>query len=166
MDKNLIVVFLVAVALLAVGLYLWQPLEVDNGDTSGTDDGTTTTLNLTTKEAFEAYLASSDEMFIVMDLRSTDNSTIRNNIMQCGIDVAGSVALGGINKTIMAIEEDSCFVYNGTKTVEYCLSLITDTPTFYIATNSETQYSEKMVTVNIGATYNLYDCHISGTIQN
>lgn len=166
MDKNLIVVFLVVIALLAVGLYFWQPPAVadnSNGD-SGTDGGTTS--NLTAKQAFEAYLASSNEMFIVMDLRGTDNSTIRNNIMQCGVDVAGSVALGGKNKTIMAIEEDSCFVYNNTKTVEYCLSLITDTPTFYIATNTETEYSEKMVTVDIGATYNLYDCHITGTFQN
>lgn len=166
MDKNLIVVFLVVIALLAVGFYFWKPPAVDNDTTSGTDGGTTTTSNLTAKEAFEAYLASSNEMFIVMDLRGTDNSTIRNNIMQCGVDVAGSVALGGKNKTIIAIEEDSCFVYNGTKTVEYCLSLITDTPTFYIATNKETEYSEKMVTVDIGATYNLYDCHITGTFQN
>ncbi|MFA5411755.1 MAG: hypothetical protein WC350_00175 [Candidatus Micrarchaeia archaeon] len=64
---------------------------------------------------FSETLASSSELYLVMDLRGAREDAVRSNIMQCAVDIAYSTAIGGINKSFYSLDSECIRTYdNGT----------------------------------------------------
>ncbi len=57
-------------------------------------------------EDFAENLASASHIYIMMDLRGAPSGKARTNIMQCGVDLASSTAIGGIPKTFYSIDSE------------------------------------------------------------
>ena len=84
-----------------------------------------------TMDEYLSKLSKADSVSIVMDLRTVDDPGVRAKILQCGVDFAGSVPLGGKQVYIYALDENgTCIVsypdeeHNGTlvyKSVDECL---------------------------------------------
>jgi len=121
-------------------------------------------------EDFADNLASSSEMYVVMDLRGASENSIRRNIMQCAVDISYSTAIGNIDKRIFSLDSECITTLeDGTaKTVPLseCLSEIgsaRDAPgksIVYIRKYNETRIFENELVVGIGENYVQFDCNI------
>ncbi|MDD5023104.1 MAG: hypothetical protein PHU63_02970 [Candidatus ainarchaeum sp.] len=116
--------------------------------------------NTNFEQLFLQNLYSSDIVYIVMDTRNMNNQNIKEGVMQCGVDFAGSQALAGKEILSMALEEETCWFQNKT-TIEECAALYEKGPTLYITSNSKTGYSEKTFIVNIDENYVIGSCNIA-----
>ena len=115
-----------------------------------------------TQDEFKTVFASTNDVYIVMDVRNAVNSTDRSSILQCGVDFAASNGMGGKNVTPLSFASDGCVTPNGYDTVENCLSMLNDGVTIYVAsgTNPPKYYTNGMV-VNVGTNYTQGVCGIN-----
>ncbi|MFH2106232.1 MAG: hypothetical protein ABII22_03150 [Candidatus Micrarchaeota archaeon] len=112
-------------------------------------------------DVFAETLSASDTVFLVQDIRGAVEPA-RTNIMQCGVDFAGSPRFVDKKLVIFAFEGNDCYFLEGIGTVDNCLSQIKDFPMIHIKQGNMTQnvfYKTKAV-VNVGAEYNKNDCSI------
>ncbi len=116
-------------------------------------------------ENFTSNLENSNVIYIVMDLKSED-PVIRNNIMQCGIDISSSVSTGFYEKKVFAFEDDVCTRKEGIVSVEECIEEINQGKgvIFWIK-EGETLIFEKTIIVGIGEYYQPGGCSIDNSDQ-
>ncbi|MEM4272341.1 MAG: hypothetical protein QXH30_02030, partial [Candidatus Bilamarchaeaceae archaeon] len=108
METKTMVVGAVALAAIALAAYILisQPAEAppQHGNYSNPLGGQNISL-----EEFAAVLMQAETICLVEDLRGLEKYPIsRNNIMQCGVDFAGSEGLAGKELNIYILEENSC----------------------------------------------------------
>jgi hypothetical protein len=119
---------------------------------------------------FSSNLASSQEMYIVMDLRGAGEDDVRSNIMQCAVDISYSTAVGGISKRFYSLDSECIRTYdNGTtytNPLGVCLDEIGEardvqgTSIIYIRKNNETKIFWNELVVGMGADYTENGCNI------
>ncbi|MBD3390218.1 hypothetical protein GF415_04685 [Candidatus Micrarchaeota archaeon] len=120
-----------------------------------------------TLQDFASNLLSSDKVYIVEDLRGLGAYPIsKNNIMQCGVDFAGSEGIVGKEMKIYVLEEDSCSHSSGNSTLEACYSEIlaasndTSSAVIWIEKGSIPEFYERGLLVRVNETYMQGDCSI------
>lgn len=112
-------------------------------------------------QKFLAVLQNSSKLYIIQDLRGADDA-VRRNIMQCGVDLAGSQGVAALNKTITiyALEDSKCTTLEGVKTLTEC-SNTGDGVTFYVSKGNQSSFYEKKLSIGIGADYTAKSCNIN-----
>lgn len=107
METKTTVFAVIAVIAILLGAYILlapQPAPPAPGDYPNPLKGESASM-----EAFANYLISSNTVYLVEDLRGLERYPIsRNNIMQCGVDFAGSEGLAGKELDIYILEEETC----------------------------------------------------------
>lgn len=75
-----------------------------------------------TPEQFQQNLGNAHDVAVVMDLSYTARGNASDKLMQCGVDLAQSLALVGKNVTPYAIDPDgkTCYTGNRTTTADLC----------------------------------------------
>ncbi|MCK4319340.1 hypothetical protein KAW38_02090 [Candidatus Micrarchaeota archaeon] len=116
-------------------------------------------------ENFTTNLENSNVIYIVMDLKSED-PVVRNNIMQCGIDLSASVSTGFYEKKVFALEDDACTRKDGIVSVQECIEEINqgEGVIFWIK-EGETLVFEKTIVVGISEYYQPGGCSIDKSDQ-
>ncbi len=80
----------------------------------------------TTKEEFATHLLSAQKVYLIEDLRNLSGYPMsKNNIMQCGVDYAGSPGLVGKTFTIFAFDDgEVCNTADGVMPISECYKLL------------------------------------------
>ncbi|MEW6529009.1 MAG: hypothetical protein AB1391_03915 [Candidatus Micrarchaeota archaeon] len=96
-------------------------------------------------------LSAANKVFILMDLRNCSNDflDLRNVIMQCGIDLAGSVALAPKNVSAFAIEDNVCISEKGNLTINECEKIFSSGVLFHIKRNNSTNFYKNKIIIGI-----------------
>ena len=78
-----------------------------------------------TQKEFLSALMNSSNVFVIEDLRNASTSS-KQNIMQCGTDLAGSIntaasslGLPEKNVSVMVLDQDSCITADASKSISY-----------------------------------------------
>lgn len=127
-------------------------------------------------EDFSENVASSAQIYIVMDLRGTTEGRERTNIMQCGVDLASSTAIGGIPKSFYSMDSECITTLDDGTTLtvplRQCLDEIDaarDAPgkaIFYIRKANETLIFENELVVGMGSEYGEMGCSINAEVTS
>ena len=147
----------VAVGLLGVLVLVFAYYFLNLSDTSF-QPGTQVDL-----KTFKDTFAAANNVYILMDVRHVQNSSTRQNILQCGIDFAGSSGMGGKNVTYFSIDEsEGCVSSNGKgkQSDSYCFSELKNGITIYIHEGTVSSYHTNGIVVSIGPEYRLGACGI------
>ena len=111
-------------------------------------------------------LQDASTLSIVMDLRGAPDNQTRVKIMQCGVDFASSVPLGGKNITIYSMDDTTCIVSYPNESMQqydtkgkdnYCLKEMytTDMTIFiHVGSKSETNYFRDKLLISMAPDYN------------
>jgi hypothetical protein len=112
-------------------------------------------------ETFKNIFLDAQNVYIVMDIRGASDDIVSNNILQCGVDFAGSTGMGGKAVTPLSISNDGCVYPEGFLTTEDCFSMVKDGTTVYVreGAGGAKYYSNGMV-VYVGSDYALGTCSI------
>jgi hypothetical protein len=109
---------------------------------------------------FKDLFSSADRIFILMDTRGVVDVPTKRNILQCGVDFAGSTGMVEKNVTYLAVDDGNCTARDGIHETSYCFSQLDDGMTIHIGEGSETRlYSNGMV-VGVGPNYIIGTCGI------
>lgn len=106
---------------------------------------------------------SAELVYIVMDVRDIEDDLLRKNILQCGVDFAGSSGLAPKNVTYYSIGDAGCVTVDGSKTPEYCFSEIRKGMAIYVHGGSTYAYYSNGISVGVGTDYQLGTCGIHRT---
>ena len=113
------------------------------------------------QEEFKEAFDSSDLVYIVMDVRSVEDNETSRNILQCGVDFAGSSGMGGKSVNYFSIsEEEGCIAPDGSHEESYCFSQLKNGITLYVREGGETTFHSNGMVVGIGPEYALGTCGI------
>lgn len=119
---------------------------------------------------FSQTLASSSELYLVMDLRGASEDAVRSNIMQCAVDISYSTAIGGISKRFYSLDSE-CIRTNDSGTtytvpLAGCLDEISAArdvqgkSIIYIRKYNGTKVFWNELVVGMGANYTENGCNI------
>ncbi len=113
-------------------------------------------------DTFKNAFDSASNIFIVMDVRGVTDSTVSNNILQCGVDFAGSSGMGGKAVTPISFGSDGCVAPDGKRDPQDCFNMLKNGITIYVkqGQGGVAYYSNGMV-VTVGSNYTLGACAIS-----
>jgi hypothetical protein len=118
------------------------------------------------KETFINLLSDADKVYIVMDIIGVDDDYTRRNILQCGIDFAGSMGLANRDVTYVSMSDSGCTVaslsgLNETTTVKNCIDMVNrDGISLYVLEGNETKYYTRAAMVGVGDLYVLGTCNV------
>ncbi len=111
-------------------------------------------------ETFLQLFEEADMIYIFMDVRGVADDDVRRNILQCGVDFAGSSGMGPKDVTYFSIGEQGCVTPEGAKSDEYCFSQLTNGITIYVQKGETTSYYSNGVVVGVGKDYPIGTCGI------
>ncbi len=103
---------------------------------------------------------SAQYVYIVMDVRGIDDDLLRKNILQCGVDFAGSSGLAPKNVTYYSLGDAGCVTVDGSKSAEYCFSQVRNGMAIYVHDGNTTSYYSNGITVGVDTSYQLGTCGI------
>lgn len=153
--KSVITIILVIGAIGFAYLFFFSPLTPPSTLSYEEGDKTNSTL-------FASNLQLSSSLFIVTDLRgSTQNQ--RSNIMQCGIDFAGSAGVAGKNITVYSIEGSECISSEGKYTVNQCIEKSKSGISIFIKSGLNSVFYKNKIVVGISEKYSPKECNIIST---
>jgi len=112
------------------------------------------------KGVFLESLAASQNVYIIMDLQSVFNETVKNNVMQCGVDFAGSEGLVNKNITTFALDAGNCTRMEGQTSIASCLDESKAGVTIVVQNLMNTTYYKNKVVVRVGPVYTKGTCNI------
>lgn len=118
-------------------------------------------------ETFSAILSDADPIYIVMDVRDTSSELTKRNILQCGVDFAGSAGLVERNVIYMSIDKNGCTVaslggLNQSMGVESCIEMLNSNGiSLYIHEGEGTEYYTRAALIGVGENYALGTCSIN-----
>ncbi|HSB47008.1 MAG TPA: hypothetical protein VLD37_03270 [Candidatus Bilamarchaeum sp.] len=149
MLKNLALAGLIIVAIVLAYYFL------SNSDTSFVPG------SAVDAETFKAEFEKAPRVFIVMDIRGVSDPVISNNILQCGVDFAGSSGMGPKNATYISVDGSGCVAPDGKHETRECFSWLRSGLTIYIKQgDSGAKYYSNGLVVNLGKEYTLGTCGI------
>ena len=152
MDKMiLLVIALIALAGIYLGYQYFS--SVDTNISFGSE------VNVAT---FNSILTNASNVYIVMDLRNVTDQKVRRNVMQCGVDLAGSMGLAAKNLTLYSFDSDvGCIGIGQTYSVGYCISDMKNGIKLYIMEGNESKFYTDGMKVGIGSNYTSGSCSVS-----
>ena len=113
-------------------------------------------------ETFATILADSSNVYIVMDVRGVDEQVRRKNILQCGVDFAGSPGLVGKNLTIFSLDDDQgCIGMDRNHPFEYCFSQMENGIALYVEEGNVTKFYTNALKVGMGESYEVGACSVN-----
>ena len=115
-------------------------------------------------DTFKTNFNSASNIFIVMDVRGVSDSVVSNNILQCGVDFAGSSGMGGKSVTPLSFGNGGCVAPDGQRDPSVCFGMLKNGLTIYVkqGPGGVAYYSNGMV-VTVGGNYTLGKCSIKAT---
>jgi len=146
---KIVVVILLAICALALAYYFLGPKSARFDTGSEVDQGT-----------FSDLFQGAKTVYILMDVRGVRNSTTSRNILQCGVDFAGSSGMGGKQATYRSIGDDGCVDSDGKHPDEYCFSSLSNGMTIYVHEGETTSFHTNGMVVGVGSNYSLGNCGI------
>lgn len=112
-------------------------------------------------ETFKDLFSSAQNVYILMDVRGVSDGVTSNNILQCGVDFAGSSGMGGKNVTPLSVSEsEGCIAPDGSHPLGYCFSELKKGITIYIHPGSTSAYYANGLVVGVDANYTAGTCGI------
>lgn len=113
-------------------------------------------------ETFKGIFDSASNVFIVMDVRGVKDTKVSDNILQCGVDFAGSSGMGGKSVTPLSLADDGCTAPDGKRDPSDCFSMLKSGLTIYVkqGPGGASYYSNGMV-VTVGSNYTMGSCAIT-----
>lgn len=112
-------------------------------------------------ETFKNNFEAASRIFIVMDIRGVTESALSNNILQCGVDFAGSSGMGPKNATYVSVDDDGCVAPDGRHETKECFGWLRNGQTIYIKQgDAGAKYYSNGMVVNVGRNYTLGTCGI------
>jgi len=110
---------------------------------------------------FSSILMDAKNVFIVMDVRSFSNYSVKQNILQCGVDFAGSEGLAGKNLTFYSLDTgQSCVGMNGNLSISQCLKEMANGLTIFVQEGNGTKFYSNAMVVGVGSVYPANGCNI------
>lgn len=91
------------------------------------------------REEFLRELSGAGSVFIISDLRGAPDSA-KYGLMQCGVDLAGSVALAPKNVSYFVISGQDCIMLKANASIPYCEQLSKNGTTLYIKYGTATRF--------------------------
>jgi hypothetical protein len=161
MDKRSFVVIILGIAAIALSYYVYMNQGFLQKDVKDVLIAGRQELN---SSKFAEDFLKHECTAIVMDIRGIDDP-YRRNILQCGVDLAGSQGLAGMKMQVMGFDEKGCVDENGSKPVQECMqALRKDCYIFYITKgqNKSTVY-EGLLVIEEGDVY--FPCKISYSVS-
>jgi len=155
--KNATVIVIVLLVALAVYVTLYNPPEPVVFDKGSEING----------ETFIQLFGDASKIYIVMDLKDSSSNLVSTNILQCGVDFAGSMALAGKNVTYISMDEKECYVGDivnggsGGYTTAECIRMLDNGITFYIHEGDTTKYYTKAADIGVNQYYMIGTCAIT-----
>jgi hypothetical protein len=113
-------------------------------------------------ETFNSILGDAESVHIVMDVRDVEDQQIKTNILQCGVDFAGSFGLVGKNLSIYSFDnEQGCIGMGENYPLSYCIQKMEEQGVVLLIEggNSTTFYSNAMK-VGVGNNYTVGTCSV------
>jgi hypothetical protein len=143
-------VILLAVFVLAMAWYFFNSSAITFVPGPGVDAAT-----------FKDIFSNASRVHIVMDTRGVNDVNTSTNILQCGVDFAGSSGMGGKNVTHMALSNDSCVADDGDHTAEYCISELKNGVVINVKVGpGVADYYTNGMVVTVGSNYTVGTCGI------
>lgn len=112
------------------------------------------------KETFLELFDSAGRVIVVMDVRGVSDDITRRNILQCGVDFAGSSGLAPKNATYFSFGDVGCVTPDGETTDQHCMEEMKDAFVIYVHEGGATTYHSRGVMVGVSAQYDLGTCGI------
>lgn len=118
------------------------------------------------EETFVSLLSDADKVHVVMDVRGIENDNVRRNVLQCGIDFAGSMGLANRNVNYVSMSDRGCTIaslsgLNKTTSVNECIDIINeDGISLYVLEGNETKYYTRAAMIGVGKLYVLGTCNV------
>ncbi len=97
---------------------------------------------------FVEDLSSAKKVYIIADLRNAAEDA-RYSIMQCGIDLAGSIALAPKNVSYFVIESNNCLSDSANMSASYCEELSKSGVAFYIRYGNATAFYKNRIEIGL-----------------
>ncbi|MEM2908806.1 MAG: hypothetical protein QW590_02545 [Candidatus Bilamarchaeaceae archaeon] len=122
-------------------------------------------------ETFSAIISDADQVYIVMDVREVSNELTKRNILQCGVDFAGSAGLIGRNVTYVSLDNHGCTVaslegLNQSRSTGDCIEMLnSDGVSLYIHEGTETEYYTRAAIIGVSDTYVLGTCSVNRKVR-
>lgn len=113
-----------------------------------------------TPEEFGSIFQNSSKVVILMDVRSVTDDASRSNILQCGVDFAGSSGFGGKNVSYRSIDDSECVTDLGRFDRSFCFSDLSSSLTIYIQSGNDTSFYSNGMVVGVGKSYPVGLCSI------
>ncbi|MBI5223080.1 hypothetical protein HY990_01530 [Candidatus Micrarchaeota archaeon] len=111
-------------------------------------------------DTFKEIFRTSKDIVILMDVRSVSDDQLRRNILQCGVDFAGSSGFADKNVTYLSASDDGCISPSGSHPSSFCYDSLTDVLTIDIVSGSSTHYYANGMVVGVNGNYTLSSCSI------
>lgn len=113
-----------------------------------------------TEEQFKEIFANATDVYIVMDVRGVQNEFTNHNILQCGVDFAGSSGLGGKTTTYFSMDEENCVAPDGMHEHSWCFEQLQNGLTIYVTEGEYTSLHTNGMIVGVGPEYSTGTCGI------
>lgn len=112
-------------------------------------------------ETFSSILSDAERVYIVMDVRDVDDHKIKTNILQCGVDFAGSQGLVGKNLTIYSFDsEQGCVGIDQNYPLSYCIKSAENGIALFIEEGNTSKFYTNAMKVGVGNNYTSGACSI------
>jgi hypothetical protein len=142
-------VILLALLVLVMAWYLFHSQATTFVPGSGVD-----------AQTFKDIFANASRVYIVMDVRGVTDANISRNILQCGVDFAGSSGMGGKNVSYISLGDSGCVEDDGSHAADYCISQLKDGITIYVKEGASSSYYSNALVVGVGPQYAVGSCAI------
>ena len=111
-------------------------------------------------ETFKDIFKTSNSIYILMDVRGVRNENTQRNILQCGVDFAGSSGMGGKNVSYLSAGNEGCVAPDGLHPSSFCFSEIKKGLAIYVREGTDTRYYSNGLSVGVTSQYTLGTCGI------
>jgi hypothetical protein len=111
-------------------------------------------------ETFKDIFNQAGKVYIFMDVRGVSNAPTSRNILQCGVDFAGSSGMGGKDVSYFSVGNDGCVAEDGPHPPEYCFKQVKDGVVIYVKEGASSSYHSNAIVVGVGPEYPAGSCSI------
>jgi hypothetical protein len=112
-------------------------------------------------QTFATVLSGARSVYLVMDVRNA-NGTIKQNVIRCGVDFAGSTGLGDKNLTVYSLDAgEICIGQNGTFSSSVCLGEMEKGLSILVQPGNSTSFYSNAMVVGIGGNYTEGECSVN-----
>ncbi len=112
-------------------------------------------------QTFGSIFHNSSKVVILMDVRSVTDDSIRANILQCGVDFAGSSGLASKNVSYRSIDDSECVTDMGRFDRSFCFEDLDSSVTLFIYPGNSSKFYSNGMTVGVDKSYRLGSCAIN-----